>query len=176
MTHDAGNSAANADSLFVAVGDECLRFDAATGETKRTYKVPAADDGTPRRWGYVAVVGDVLYGSRTAEGRTADCVFTLDLATGQLRWKHEAKDIGQGSIAIGDGRLYFAGPNVTEEQRTAALAEQVKQVHRLSDAERAALLKKLEAAAVYRVVALDAATGNKLWEKPVEITGASEHQ
>jgi len=173
VTHDAGNSAANADSLFVAVGDECLRFDAATGETKFTYKLPAVTDGTPRRWGYVAVVGDVLYGSRTAQGRTADCIFALDLATGQLRWKHEGQSIGQGSIAIGDGRMYFAGPSVTEAQRTEALADQAKQVHRLSDAERAALLKKLETAAVYRVVALDAATGEKLWEKPVEITGAS---
>ena len=173
VTHDAGNSAANADSLFVAVGGECLRFDAATGETRLTYKLPPAADGTPRRWGYVAVVGDMLYGSRTAEGRTADCVFALDLATGQLRWKHEATNIGQGSIAIGDGRLYFTSPAVTEAQRTEALAQQVKEVHRLSDAERAALLKKLEAASVYRVVALDAATGDKRWEKPVEITGAS---
>jgi len=168
VTHDAGNSAANADSLFVAVGDECLRFDAATGETRFTYKLPPAADETPRRWGYVAVVGDLLYGSRTVQGRTADCVFALDLATGQLRWKHDGKDIGQGSIAIGDGRLYFASPGVTE-----ALGDQLKQVHRLNDAERAELLKKFEAAAVYRVVALDAATGDKQWEKPVEVTGAS---
>ena len=68
VSHDAGNSAANADSLFVAVGDECLRFDAATGETKFTYKLPPAADGTPRLWGYVAVVGDLLYGSRTVRG------------------------------------------------------------------------------------------------------------
>ncbi len=83
VTHDAGNSAANDDSLFVAVGDECLRLDAATGETKLTYKMPPAADGEPRSWGYVAVVGDVLYGSRTVKGRTADCVFAIDLASGQ---------------------------------------------------------------------------------------------
>jgi len=173
VTHDAGNSAANADSLFVAVADTCLRFDAATGETKFTYKLPPAADGTPRNWGYVAVIDNTLYGSRTAQGRTADCIFALDLTTGQLRWKHESKDIGQGSIAIGDGRLYFASPGASEEQRTEVLADQLKQVHRLNDAERAALLKKFEAAAVYRVVALDAATGDRLWEKPVEVTGAS---
>lgn len=173
VTHDAGNSAVNGDSLFVAVDDQCLRLDAATGETRFSYKVPPAGDETPRRWGYVAVIGDVLYGSRTAQGRTADCVFALDLATGTLRWKHEGQQIGQGSIAIGDGRFYFASPNVTEEQRGEALNDQLKQVHRLSDAERAELLKKFEAAAVYRVVALDALTGERLWEKPIEITGAS---
>ena len=173
VTHDTGNSAANADSLFVAVGDGCLRLDAATGKTKCTYKLPPAADGAPRLWGYVAVVGDLLYGSRTVKGRTADCIFAIDLATGRLRWQREVEDIGQGSIAIGDGRLFFAGPGVTDDQRAEALGGQAKELHRLSDGERAALLKKVEAAAVYRVVALDAATGNKLWEKPVEVTGAS---
>ena len=43
----------------------------------------------------------------------------------------------------------------------------------MSEAERAALLKRVEAAVVYRVVALDTATGEKQWEKPVEVTGAS---
>jgi len=172
VTHDAGNSAVNADSLFVAVDDTCVRLDAATGQTKLTYKMPPAADGEPRRWGYVAVVGDLLYGSRTARGRTADCIFALDLASGQLRWKHEGEGIAQGAIAIGDGRLFFAEPGVSEQQRREALAEQTKALHRMSEAERAEAEKKLDAAAVHRVVALDAATGVKLWEKPVEITGA----
>ena len=173
VTHDAGNSAANEDSLFVAVGDACLRFDAATGETKHTYTLPAAADDAPRRWGYVAVVGDILYGSRTAAGRTADCVFALDLASGRLRWKHEAGGIAQGSIAIGDGRLFFAASSVTEQQRSKALADQVKELHRLSAEERAEVIKRLDAASVYQVVALNAESGESLWEKPVEITGAT---
>ena len=173
VTHDAGNSAANADSLFVAVGDECLRLDAATGETRFTYRSPPAADGQPRRWGYVALAGDLLYGTRTLQGRTADCVFALDVTTGQLRWKHEDENIGQGSIALGDGRLFYAAAGVTDAQRAAALAERSKDLRRLSAAERAALRKELGSAAVHRVVALDAATGRRLWEKPVEVTGAS---
>jgi len=172
VTHDAGNSAVNADSLFVAVDDKCLRFDAATGETKLTYTMPPAADGKPRRWGYVAVVGDTLFGSRTTKGRIADCVFALDLASGKLRWKHECEGVGQGSIAIGDGQLFFAATSVTEKQRGEALAERAKALHRLSESERAALEEKLKAATVHRVVALDAGTGDKRWEKPVEITGA----
>ena len=173
VTHDAGNSAANADSLFVAVDDKCLRLDAATGETKFTYKLPPAADGEPRRWGYVAVVGDLLYGSRTVKQRVADCVFALDLASGELRWKHEALGIAQGAIAIGDGHFFFASSDVTEQQRLKALAEQAKALHRMSKDDRDALLKELDAAAVYQVVALDALKGNTLWQKPVEVTGAA---
>jgi outer membrane protein assembly factor BamB len=173
VTHDAGNAAANADSLFVAVDDQCLRFDAATGETKATYSVPPAADGTPRLWGYVGVVGDLLYGTSTPKGRTADCVFAFDLATGQLRWKHEAKEIGQGSIAIGDGHLFFATSGVSDEQRKEAIAARVKELHRMSDQERAELLKRLDDASVFRVVALDAATGETVWENPIEVTGAA---
>jgi outer membrane protein assembly factor BamB len=173
VTHDSGNSAANEDSLFVAVGDQCLQFDAATGQTVRAYEVPGAADDGPCKWGYVAVVGQTLYGSRTLHGRTAECIFAYDLDSGALRWKHETAGIGPGSIAIGDGRLFFAASSVNEEQREAALANEVKEMHRMSEAQRAALLKRLESAAVYRVVTLDAATGNLLWEKPVEVTGAS---
>ena len=98
--------------------------------------------------------------ARSRDGRPTACsrsIWPRDSCAGSTR----LKDIGQGSIAIGDGRLFFAAPGVTDDQRAEALAGQVKEVHRLSDAERAALLKKLEAAAVYRVVALDAATGDK---------------
>ena len=43
VTHDAGNSAANDDSLFVAVGDECLRLDAATGRNEAHLQDAAGD-------------------------------------------------------------------------------------------------------------------------------------
>ncbi len=172
VTHDAGNSAVNADSLFVAVDDTCLRIDAASGETKSIYRVPPAADGEPRRWGYVAVVGDLLYGSRTTRGRTADCLFAVDLADGQLRWKHEDEAIAQGAVAIGDGHLFFATSEVSEAQRRQAIREQLERTGELSETQRAAIGEKLKGAAVHRVVALDAASGKPLWEKPVEITGA----
>ena len=173
VTHDAGNSAVNADSLFVAVGDECLRFDAETGDTVFTYKMPRAKDEAPRSWGYIAVVGDVLYGSRTARGRTADCLFALDLDSGRILWTHESKGISQGSISIGEGRCFFAAPGVTEQERREALEPKIKELHRMDQAKRDAVLKQMETAAVFRVVSLDAATGQVHWERPVEVTGAS---
>ena len=168
VTHDAGNSAVNDDSLFVAVGDQCLRLDAATGETRMTYAMPPAPDGEPRLWGYVGVVGELLYGSRTVKGRTADCVFALDLADGKLRWKQEGQSIAQGAIAIGDGRFYFADAGVTDTERREALAEQLRARRRAGEP---AGDDKLETS-VHRVVALDAVRGSKLWERPVEVSGA----
>lgn len=176
VTHDSGNSAVNDDSLFVAVGDSVLQLDAATGETKQTFTVPPAEDGSPRKWGYVAVVGNVLYGSRTVNGRTADCVFAMDLDSGQQLWRRETEGISQGSIAISNGRLHFAASSVSQEERERALAQKIKEVHRLSEDERAALLEKLKEASVYDVVALDSYSGEQLWEKPVEVTGAAGGQ
>ncbi len=172
VTHDAGNWAANDDSLFVAVGDQCLQLDAATGKTRRVHELPKKTDGGPRKWGYVAVIGDVLYGSRTVKGRTADCIFAIDLVNGQLLWKQETEGIAQGAIAISNGRLHFAVSHVTKQQREQALSQQVKEVHRLNEVERAAVLKKINEATVYNIITLDARSGDRLWARPVEITGA----
>ena len=172
VTHDAGNSAVNDDSLFVAIDDTCVRLDAATGETKHVYKLPAAEDGQPRRWGYVAVVGDLLYGSRTAQGRVADCVFAINLADGALRWKYEGKGIGQGAIAMGDGKLFLAISDVSEQLRKEVLEEQAQAARRMSPEDREKIGETLKDAAVYRIVALDAITGQTAWEEAVEVTGA----
>ena len=60
---DAGNLVATEEGLYVAAHDKCHRLDPATGETTRVYEVPGPGDGDYRRWGYVSVVGNVLYGS-----------------------------------------------------------------------------------------------------------------
>jgi outer membrane protein assembly factor BamB len=138
MSSRASNLAANADSLFAIVGDKCLRLDAATGETKFTYQMPAAPDGKQRNWEYLACVGDLLYGARAARPPATDGLFALDVADGRPRWSYAAGDVPCSAIAIGDGMLFFA------DKQTAP---------------------------VYRVVALDAVTGKKLWEKPVDLTG-----
>lgn len=60
---DGSNLALSDTGLFVATGDQCLLLDAATGVTLRSYVVPAAPDGRPRRWAYVACSGGTLFGS-----------------------------------------------------------------------------------------------------------------
>lgn len=63
---DMSNLALAADGLYVATDKECLRLDPATGETMRTYPLPASDPAQPRRWGYLARAGNMLYGTSSA--------------------------------------------------------------------------------------------------------------
>ena len=173
ISHEASNLCADATTLFAAVADKCLRIDSATGKTLQTYAMPPATDARPRHWGYVACVDGVLYGTRTAQGRSADCLFALDAETGNLRWKHEGRSIPQGAISIGGGRVHFAKSDITDAQRDAALAELAAQIRRLDPAKRKAAQAKLDKAIVQLVVAADAKTGKTLWERPLEVTEAS---
>ena len=77
---DMSNLALAQDGLYVATDDTCLRLDPATGETIRTYTIPPSADGKARRWGYLACVGDTLFGS-TAK--------PLDSAYGMPWWEHK---------------------------------------------------------------------------------------
>jgi len=176
-SHEASNLAADADSLFVAVGDQCHRLDAATGETKATYAIPPAKDAKPRRWGYVAVVGDTLYGSRALTSGTAcEALFALDLASGKLRWLHEGKSIPHSSISIGDGQVMFVETAVTPAQRDEVLQRQIAALQALKGTDRAKAERELKAATVRLVVALDAATGQPRWQKPMDLTGCGSGQ
>jgi outer membrane protein assembly factor BamB len=185
VSHGTANLAADNDNLFIALEDRCLRLDAATGETRFTYVMPSAADGRTRRWGYVAVIGERLYGSRTSSPRLADTVFCLDVAAGTLQWKHEIppsekppepaaapRGFVEGAIVISDGRLFLPRTDVTPAQRAAALAGRMEEIKRLPEADRAAAEAKLAQAPVYVFTALDAASGKTMWEKPVELTGA----
>ncbi len=60
---DGGNMAINRHGLFVAVKDKCLQLDIETGETVHTYSLPPEWRGKPRRWGYIAVKDNILFGS-----------------------------------------------------------------------------------------------------------------
>ena len=145
VSNDASNLVAGSEDLFAIVGAECLRIDAATGETKATYKLPPAADGKPRRWGYVATTGDLVFGTTTTTGRTADCLFAIDYASGALRWRHDGKAIQQSAISIGDGHVFLV------EAPPEAKPKPADRV----------------------VVVLDAATGKKVWEKAYDLTGAA---
>ena len=60
---DSGNLVVTQDGLYVAADDKCYKLDPETGATIREYEIPASSDGTARRWGYISVVDNVLYGS-----------------------------------------------------------------------------------------------------------------
>ena len=87
---DSGNMVATDDALYIAAHDVCYRLDPATGETTQTYNLPGSDDGRSRRWGYISVVDNILYG-------TAAKVFpesygaVLDALIKNGKWKEESE-------------------------------------------------------------------------------------
>ena len=183
---EAGNLAATDESLFVALETDgkCLRLDAATGESRRSYFVPPREDGRPRRWGWVATDGKLLYGSRTVSpdphiwaqssfarrvktaSNRSECVFAVDIATGQVRWVRIGRQIRNVGIALGDGKLFLVDEALTDAQRDGALrASPVG-----SSKGKQATTGDAAPRDVLRVVALDAATGAEIWSRGVDVT------
>jgi len=129
MMRDAGNLALGERLLRVAVEEKCLQVDVATGQIADTLAV--LEPG--RDWGYVALDDNALFGSeqipkasylaattgRGAEGNqlgrgdnrfliTSKALFSLDAATGDLRWRYanEQAVIANPTICIGGDGVY----------------------------------------------------------------------
>ncbi|HUU91650.1 MAG TPA: PQQ-binding-like beta-propeller repeat protein, partial [Phycisphaerae bacterium] len=148
------NLAANTDSVFVAIGDRCLRLDQATGKTLKVYKTPAKKDDKHPNWRYVACVGNLLCGC-TQSGR----LFAVEIDTGKVRWTHDPGDLMETTICMSAGRLFFVDRSVTKEQREAGLKG-------VDPKMRVDTRGKPVAPDVRLVVALSAETGQVLWEQP----------
>jgi outer membrane protein assembly factor BamB len=170
VSHDGSNLALSHDGLFVAVGDQCLQLDPATGQTKATHRIPNLEDGKSGRWGYVATVGPLLYGSRCPSGRESDLLFALDIQSGKTRWTYAGKRIPHIAISIGDGRMFFVDSTATAEQRKQAIDAQRRRILERPQAEQAAALAALEKADVRMACSLDADTGQAVWQQPVDLT------
>jgi len=174
MKYGASNLAADDESVFVVIQDTCHRLDLATGRTLRTYKLPPKGT-SPRSWGYVARAGDLLYGSaanRVFDDRGneriyainwADCLFAVDIATGEPRWRHEVDKIWLNTVCIGGGRMYFVDRKVTPAQR----AEAMKGITHVPRRDRHG---KLVGPDVRLVTAVDARTGREAWSRPLYVS------
>ena len=170
MFHECGNLAANEDGLFVAAKSECLHLDAATGRTRAVHRAPPPASRKSAQWGYVATVGDLVFGSRTEKGLASDCVFAVDLRTGQRRWVYHGGRIHHNTIAIGGGRLYLSDRDVTPHQRERALKARREELKGLKGRELLQAQNDLKWADVRLVVAIDIATGKKLWARAYDLT------
>ncbi|MHC4982597.1 MAG: outer membrane protein assembly factor BamB family protein [Planctomycetota bacterium] len=112
---DGGNLALTEDALYVAAYDKCHRLETATGRTKRIYTMPRAPDGTPRRWGYIAAAGDILFGSTAAplERQYAD-VWKRFVDTERHGWKSEDEiPSDQKGFLSGTFRARYPAPDVS---------------------------------------------------------------
>ena len=170
---ECGNLAASDDSFFVALANKCLRLDAETGRTRMTYPLPPSLKTTPDRWGYLAYVDGIIYGSSMTALGVSDSVFALDAADGRTLWKYDGKNIVNLTIAIGDGWVFFVDSSISPEQREMLLRQDKTPLKNLTPeqakkAEQAR--KKLDARLA---VALDARTGGQIWSTPVDVTDCS---
>ena len=154
MKMRASNLAAVGDSVYVAIGDRCLRLDVETGRTKATYTVPPSKDKQSGPWEFLAVVGDLVYGSRGSQ-----CVFAIDVDSGKLQWAHEGATIEPRTICVGDARVYLVERAVTDAQRDEAMKG-------LTDTPRKDSRGRPVPPDVRLVVALNAHTGRVDWTRP----------
>jgi outer membrane protein assembly factor BamB len=175
MPYDCGYIAARTDAIFAAVRGECWILDTATGKPLKTIALPEQDK--PALWGYVGIDGDDLYGSmmhpnaaRLKPSRelidadyrshqpavTSHTFFKCSAATGAIAWQHRGGAIVHATITIGGGRVYFV-----ESRNDKSTAHKTGRI----------LLSTLLASDAF-LVALDANTGAKLWEKQLASAAA----
>lgn len=179
MPDQSSNLVANLDSLFVVNIDRCLRLNARTGETVATYTLPPRTDGAKRLWGWVAVAGDTLFGSRTesdrafrnwpvASGNTSEAVFAINLQDGSLRWIYEGQKIPHTALAATAKRVYLLDGKLSDAEK--AQAEQ--EARQLGLAQAAPLDRRGQPRAreLAKAVAVDAAKGNVIWSRPCDIS------
>ena len=173
VPRSSSNWCADAERVFVALGDRVLALDAATGAEVRRYEVLPGDRSRPgSEWGYVARAGDLLLGSAVQPGSQfeefwgsqswydakagadaakvcSDSLFALDAADGRRRWAWESGLVFNATITVEGGRVVFV-----ETRDPAALAAREG---RLGDGFSWEEL---------HLVALELETGRLLWERP----------
>ncbi len=188
QNHNPANLAASNDRLFHFIKDQCLELDAATGETLRIHRLPAANDDGRFEWGYLATQGDLLVGAATIRkeldarerrrGRqtsdSTDSLFAIDLKTGKHLWTYRGKNISHHTIALGPECAYFVDSSISDEQREQALREDKSQLAALTGAARVRAESRARNADVRLAVAVDLRSGKIKWSEPVDVTDCSE--
>lgn len=185
---EPGNMAATDDSLFMVIGDHCLRYNAATGEITGKYPVPVDERVPNLQWGYIGVHDGILYGTSTsreliaAEARrrgkssdtyATDQIFAYAPDSGKLLWSYRGKNISHTTIAIGDGRVFFVDSTLTAEQRENLLLEDKTELKKLTGEAKKVAEDRAKRHDMRLTVAIDAQTGKQLWAQPVDVTDCS---
>ena len=167
------NFVATDEEVFIALGNRCEVLDARTGATRREIELPPPEPGASAPlWSFIGVYGNILLGGcgfANYTGQDRDDASRNDLGildmsasaglaafdrdTGQLLWQTRAKySFLHNGIVAGGGRVYcldkFPGSIEARLSRRGLLSEHA-----------------------YRIVALDARTGDPLWQQEDEIFG-----
>lgn len=171
IPRDASNWCADHTHVYAAIRDRLWKLDAATGALAMAYTLPVSE---PHEWGYTARVGNQLFASHAKPGSSysdfwgknswydgtegegtwkvcSETLYALDPATGSLQWQYHNGKIINTTISIDNGTLYFV------ESRHPALAQ--------------APTSRIEQPELWLdqyLVALDTATGQPKWERPID--------
>ncbi len=112
-------------------------------------------------------------GSVTDKMMTGDMVFALDTETGAVRWTYPGKRIANLTLSIGGGKVFFAESVVTDALAGRALDERRTLIQEglYEETEDMKKAQGYESSDTRLVVALNAQSGAKLWERAVDFTG-----
>ncbi len=171
---DAAHMALADDRLYIAVADTCWGLNVATGQREIVLQSPQPVANETRQWGYLAVVDDQIFGTIQKSGASfnrqgnmcpilegdfrqiivSEALFSLDRQTGQPKWTYAAA-IPNSAIALGNDRIYFL------EARDGVPAGK-RPIGRVR-------IGELFSGATC-LVALDARSGQKVWEIPLKLS------
>ena len=175
VPRDSSNWCADNDFVYLATKDSCWKFDAQTGEVVKQLAVArGTNDDWDYDWGYLASHRETIIGSATKQGSAfsgywghgawydqpkgpesfkvcSDNLFAQDKTTGSKVWHYNGGVIVNSTITIGRDRIYFVecrNENVLNENSRRLGSPELWQDQFL--------------------VALDANTGEKLYEQPLD--------
>jgi len=180
---DCGHIVLADDRLLVAVRDRCEALDLRSGKTATRFRIPGK---TPNQetsaeldWGFLALAGDTIVGTTQSRGASfheqdyqgsenngshvlegdfrpvivSRSLFSIDRKTGDGRWQYKSGAIMNSAIAIGPEHLYFV-----ESRNPVMIGDDDGRVRIDQFCEKDCYL-----------VALDVASGQKVWERPLEL-------
>lgn len=174
MPRDSANWCADPNHLFVAVENRCWVIATDNGELMRTVPLPDRALRATHTWGFVARSGDLLFGSSVKKGAAytdfwgveswydatsgrgtekvcSDDLFAVTNPTGETAWRYRDGLVINSTIAVADGKVLFV------ECRHPEI--------------KASNTGRIGSAKLWEdqfLVALDARTGKKLWEQPID--------
>ncbi|MCA8982426.1 MAG: PQQ-binding-like beta-propeller repeat protein [Planctomycetaceae bacterium] len=169
--------------IYIVEGAVCRLLDPASGEILGSIEMPQDDPLNPREWSYIGVYGDVLigglgfaryrdrhqlsfeeedaklkgnkagFGSKSLDRAGSLALVGFDRLTGKQLWRIDARhSFWNNAIVAGNGKIYCLdrNPRLVEEKlkrRGLSLPES------------------------YRLIAVEARTGNTVWQKEGGIFG-----
>lgn len=138
LPRDASNWCADDDYVYAAIQDRLWKIRADTGLVEATFSLPEDYRNGQFDWGYIAQVGDTLYGSATKKGSSytdfwggdawydqvmgdgthkvcSTALFALDKTSGETKWVHADGAMINTTLTIGDDRrLYYVASRSPE--------------------------------------------------------------